>query len=88
MSVLSVAKKKITGKTFGERLRSARLLTRGKNRKAMTQQELADTVGIHRVTLVEYEGDKKVPPVDVAWKLADAVGVSLDDLRGADSESE
>jgi DNA-binding XRE family transcriptional regulator len=76
MSVLSVPKKKLTGKTFGERLRCAR------ENVEMTQQELADAVDLHRVTLNQYENDKKVPSVEVAWALADAVGVALDELRG------
>lgn len=76
MSVLDVAKKKLTGKTFGERLRCAR------DNAMLTQSQLADAVGVHRVNLNRYEKDKAIPALDVAWKLADALGVELDDLRG------
>lgn len=76
MSVASVAKSKLTGKTFGERLRCARDLA------SMTQAELAEAVGVHRVNLNRYENDKAIPALDVAWKLADALGVELNDLRG------
>lgn len=76
MSVLTVAKKTLTGKTFGERLRCARDLAE------MTQSQLAEAVGVHRVNLNRYEKDKAIPALDVAWKLADALGVELDDLRG------
>ena len=75
MSVLIVAKKKLTGATFGARLRCARELA------DMTRAELAEQVGVHRVNLNRYENDKAIPALDVAWKLADAVGVSLTDLR-------
>jgi transcriptional regulator with XRE-family HTH domain len=82
MSVLSVAKKKLTGKTFGARLRCARELAQ------MTQQQLADEVKLHRVTLNQYENDKKVPSVEVAWALADALGVALDELRERGNSAE
>lgn len=76
MSVATVAKKKLTGTTFGERLRSAR------ENAAMTQAELAERTGVNRVNLNRYENDRVVPQVDTAWKLADALGISLDALRG------
>lgn len=82
MSVLSVAKKKLTGKTFGERLRCARDLA------GRTQGELAELVGVHRVNLNRYEQDKAIPALDVAWKLADALGVGLEDLRGETYQGE
>ncbi|MBP3955487.1 helix-turn-helix transcriptional regulator [Gemmata sp. G18] len=82
MSVLTVAKSRLTGSSFGARLRCARELA------GLSQHELAEAAGIHRVNLNRYETDKVKPAVDVAWKLADAVGVSLDELRGAKPETE
>ena len=82
MSVLGVAKSRLTGTTFGARLRCARELA------GITQAELAEAVGVHRVGLNRYENDKATPSVDLAWKLADAVGVALDDLRGSITEEE
>jgi transcriptional regulator with XRE-family HTH domain len=76
MDLLSVAKKRLTGNTFGERLRCAR------ENAEMTQAELAEKLGIHRVNLNRYEKDKVKPSVDVAWQLADALGVALEELRG------
>lgn len=76
MSVAGVAKNKLSGETFGARLRCAR------ENAGVTQGELAETVGVHRVNLNRYENDKAIPALDVAWKLADALGVSVDDLRG------
>ena len=76
MGVLLVAKAKLTGATFGERLRCARELSQ------LTQVELAAKVGIGRVNLNRYENQNVMPAVDTAWKLANALGVSLDDLMG------
>lgn len=80
MSVLSVGKKRLTGATFGARLRAARAAA------DVTQAELAERAGVHRVDVNRYENDKVQPSLDVAWKLADALGVALDDLRGAGDE--
>jgi transcriptional regulator with XRE-family HTH domain len=80
MDLLSVAKKRLTGRTFGARLRAAREAARGG--EGMTQQALADACDIHRIDVTRYENDKIVPSLAVAWRLADALGVSLDDLRG------
>ena len=71
-----VSKAKLTGNTFGQRLRHARELL------GMTQAELAESLGLHRVNLNRYENDKVMPTLDVAWLLADAVGYNLDELRG------
>jgi transcriptional regulator with XRE-family HTH domain len=77
MGVLEVAKKKLTGETFGERLRCAR------ENAGLTQLELADKTGIHRVNLNRYENDKVLPVVDVAHSLAETLGVTVEDLMGA-----
>lgn len=77
MSVLSVAKKPLTGGTFGARLRCARELA------GLTQAALADAISIHRIDVSRYENDKVMPSLEVAWQLADALGVVLDDLRGS-----
>jgi DNA-binding XRE family transcriptional regulator len=48
----------------------------------LTQEELADAVGIHRVTVVNLEGRKyHVGPHTLA-KLADTLGVETRDLVG------
>lgn len=80
MSVASVAKKKLTGETFGQRLRCAR------EQAGLTQGELAEKAGINRVSLNRIENDKAIPALDVAFRLADAVGVTLTDLRGEGRE--
>ncbi|HEY5054945.1 MAG TPA: helix-turn-helix transcriptional regulator [Acidobacteriaceae bacterium] len=44
----------------------------------MTQQELADQVGVTRQTVIAIEQDKYSPSLETAFKVALALGVSLD----------
>ncbi len=46
--------------------------------KSMTQQELADTVGVTRQTVIAMEQDKYSPSLETAFKVAIALGVSLE----------
>ena len=48
--------------------------------KNMSQEELAERVGISRQTLSKYETGESVPDIDKAMAIADVFGVSLDDL--------
>ena len=59
----------------------SRLITIRKERK-ISQGELAEKVGIHANVLGRYEREEATPSVDVAVKLAEALGVSLDYLTG------
>jgi transcriptional regulator with XRE-family HTH domain len=83
----SVSRKKPeAGPAFPERLSEVR-----KNR-SMTQQALADRVGIHVVQLRRYESGASQPTLDVIRNLAVALSVSADLLlfgkeeRGPDDE--
>lgn len=50
----------------------------------MTQQELADAANINRVTIAKYETGQIDPTLDSARKMADALGVTIDELvKGA-----
>jgi transcriptional regulator with XRE-family HTH domain len=62
--------------TFGLRLASLR------KEKKIAQGELAKAVGIHANVLGRYEREEAKPSIDMAAKLADALGVSLDYLIG------
>ncbi len=62
--------------TFGFRLATLR------KEKKIAQGELAKTVGIHANVLGRYEREEAKPSIDMAAKLADALGVSLDYLIG------
>jgi putative transcriptional regulator len=44
----------------------------------MTQQELADQVGVTRQTVIAIEQDKYSPSLETAFKVALALGVQLD----------
>lgn len=63
-----------TGK-LGNRLRELRQ-TRG----GITQQELADRVGITRQTVIAIEGNKYSPSLEVAFMIAQAFRVKIDDV--------
>lgn len=46
----------------------------------MTQQMLADIVGVSRQTIVAIEKDKYSPSLVVAFKIAEYFNVTLDDV--------
>jgi transcriptional regulator with XRE-family HTH domain len=61
---------------FGERLLKAR-----KERK-ISQDELAKRLGVHAPIIGRYERGEVNPSIEVATKIADTLGVSLDYLTG------
>jgi putative transcriptional regulator len=46
--------------------------------REMTQQDLADQVGVTRQTVIAIEQDKYSPSLETAFKVAIALGVQLD----------
>ena len=48
--------------------------------KFMTQAELAAASGINRVTIAKYETGRQEPTVENAFRLATALGVTVDEL--------
>jgi putative transcriptional regulator len=46
----------------------------------MTQQELADRVGVTRQTVNAIEGNKYSPSLEVAFRIAHAFGVRLEQV--------
>ena len=48
--------------------------------KRLTQESLADTVGVTRQSIIAIEKCKFVPSVKLALELAQALGVSLEEL--------
>jgi putative transcriptional regulator len=48
--------------------------------KEMTQQELADKIGVTRQTVNAIELGKYSPSLEVAFQIADAFGVPLDEV--------
>ena len=63
---------------FAARLKESR------TKQALTQKDLATKAGIAPGTLSAYEAGNKSPNIDIAMKLADILGVSLDWLCGRD----
>jgi len=53
--------------------------------REMTQQELADQVGVTRQTVIAIEQDKYSPSLETAFKLAIALGVPLEQCFQYDS---
>ena len=46
----------------------------------MTQQELADKVGVTRQTIIATEAGRYAPSLPLAFKIARTFGVSLEDV--------
>ena len=51
-------------------------------RKRVTQQEVADAVGVDATSIYNYENGRTAPTFEIAWRLADFYNVSLDRLGG------
>src|SRR3954464_3160215 len=69
------------GEEFGARLRAAR------DRRGMTQAQLAEVTGAYPSQISNYENGEKVPEGETMVALADALDVSLDELaRGTPRE--
>ena len=64
------------GDKFNENLRIAR------EKKNMTQKELADIIGVAKSTYSLYESGNREPNVQTIKKIADALSVSADTLLG------
>ncbi len=47
---------------------------------AITQQELADLVGVTRQTVIAIEGNKYSPSLEVAFMIAEALGARIDEV--------
>jgi putative transcriptional regulator len=52
----------------------------------MTQQELALLIGVTRQTVVAIEGEKYAPSLEVAFRIAEVFGVSLDSIFRYESD--
>ena len=61
---------------FGLRLRELR------EKKRLSQQQLADWLGLTRSSISNYENNTQTPPADTLVRLADIYGVSVDYLLG------
>lgn len=46
--------------------------------RSMTQQQLADEIGVTRQTVIAIEGDKYSPSLEVAFRIAEVFGKPLE----------
>lgn len=53
--------------------------------REMTQQQLADHIGVTRQTVIAIEQDKYSPSLETAFKVAIALGVTLEQCFQYDS---
>ena len=67
---------------YHERIKEAR------KQKGLTQKQLAEAAGIAVGSMSAYEKGTQVPPVDAAYRIAAALGVSLDWLFNEDMSQE
>ena len=57
-----------------------------RKQKNLTQEALAETVGVARQTIAKWETEESTPDLELAGRLATALDVSLDDLVNAPPE--
>jgi putative transcriptional regulator len=48
--------------------------------RSMTQQALADAIGLTRQTVIAIEGDKYSPSLETAFRIAEVFGVELGEV--------
>ena len=66
---------------FEKRLKQLR------EKKAVSQKEVAESIGVKAQTISGYESGRTKPPLDIAAKLAKYFGASLDWLCGIEDSS-
>lgn len=69
------------GDHFNENLKLAR------EKKNMTQKEVADGIGVAKSTYSLYESGNREPNVQTIKKISDVLNVSADELLGLNSEN-
>jgi putative transcriptional regulator len=50
------------------------------DRSEMTQQALADACGVTRQTIIALEAGRYAPSLELAFRIADAFGVRIEDV--------
>jgi putative transcriptional regulator len=51
-----------------------------RTQRAMTQEELAERVGVSRQTIISIESGRYNPSITLAYKLASTFGMQIEDL--------
>ena len=57
-----------------------------RKKRSLTQEALAEEVGVTRQTIAKWESGESIPDLELACRLAAALDVSLDDLTHAPRE--
>lgn len=63
-------------------METGKIIAALRDKKGLSQTELADKSGVSRVMIGKYERGEAMPSIDAAKKIADALEVSLDYLVG------
>ncbi len=63
-----------------------RNLQKLRKQQSLTQEALAETIGVARQTIAKWETEESVPDLEMSGKLASVLHVSLDDLVNAPEE--
>jgi putative transcriptional regulator len=61
-----------------------RRVAEARRRAGLTQQQLAERIGVGRVTITRIENDAQTPSLDVALALARELGEPVEALFGGD----
>ena len=70
------------GEKFNENLKAAR------ERKGLSQKEVAENIGVAKSTYSLYESGNREPNVQTIKKISDLLNVSADDLLGIEEEQQ
>lgn len=65
---------------YGRGAKNIARLAEVRQAKGMTQEQLAAETGVHRVTIARIETGEVSPKAETLKRLADALGVLVDDL--------
>lgn len=65
----------MTGTALANEIRRLRF-----ERGEMTQQALADACGVTRQTIIALEAQRYAPSLELAFRIADAFGVGVEDV--------
>ena len=57
-----------------------------RKKRSLTQEALAEEVGVTRQTIAKWESGESIPDLELAGRLAAALDISLDDLTHAPRE--
>lgn len=63
-------------------METGKIIAALRDKKGLSQTELAEKSGVSRVMIGKYERGEAMPSIDAAKKIADALEVSLDYLVG------